>query len=172
MIYARTWSIASVQVLGIGGRAEGGGEEGRSVGANPFGVGGDPLLLGQVGGHDWVAVLMKLIQDVRHDIAMIHVIATIETAPGRRDDFLAAFHEIVPEVRAEEGCIEYGPAIDQAVTIGNPPAIPRDDFVTVIEKWSSVEALLTHHVAPHMQRYGRTVKEIVKRVEIRVLEPA
>ena len=79
---------------------------------------------------------------------MIHVIATIEIAPGRRDDFLAAFHEIVPEVRAEDGCIEYGPATDQAVTIGNPPAIPRDDFVTVIEKWSSVEALLKHHVAP------------------------
>lgn len=111
-------------------------------------------------------------QDVRHEFAMIHVIATIEIAPGRRDDFLAAFHEIVPEVRAEDGCIEYGPAIDQAVTIGNPPAIPRDDVVTVIEKWSSVEALLKHHVAPHMQRYGRTVKEIVKRVEIRVLEPA
>jgi quinol monooxygenase YgiN len=105
-------------------------------------------------------------------MTMIHVIATVEIAAGRRDDFLAAFHEIVPEVRAEEGCIEYGPAIDLAVAIGNPPATPRDDVVTVVEKWSSVDALLKHHVAPHMQRYGRVVKEIVKGVTIRVLEPA
>jgi quinol monooxygenase YgiN len=36
-------------------------------------------------------------------MTMIHVIATIEIAAGRRDDFLAAFNEIVPEVRAEKG---------------------------------------------------------------------
>ena len=82
------------------------------------------------------------------------------------------FTRSCPKCGPRTGCIEYGPAIDLAVTIGNPPAIPRDDVVTVIEKWSSVEALLKHHVVPHMQRYGRTVKEIVKRVEIRVLEPA
>ena len=45
---------------------------------------------------------------------MIHVIATIETAPGRREAFLAAFQELVPDVRAEKGCLEYGPAVDLA----------------------------------------------------------
>ena len=53
---------------------------------------------------------------------MIHVIATIEIAPGMRDDFLAAFAELVPDVRAEQGCIEYGPAIDLATSIGDQPA--------------------------------------------------
>ena len=53
---------------------------------------------------------------------MIHVIATIETAPGMRDDFLAAFAELVPDVRAEQGCIEYGPAVDLATSIGDQPA--------------------------------------------------
>ena len=43
---------------------------------------------------------------------MIYVIATAELQPGCRDKFLAEFHKIVPAVRAEEGCIEYGPTVD------------------------------------------------------------
>jgi quinol monooxygenase YgiN len=102
---------------------------------------------------------------------MIHVIATIETAPGMRDDFLAAFAELVPDVRAEQGCLEYGPAVDLATSIADQPAA-RDNVVTVIEKWDSVEALRKHLEAPHMNRYRRTVKDIVLGVSIRVLEPA
>jgi quinol monooxygenase YgiN len=102
---------------------------------------------------------------------MIHVIATIETAPGTRDDFLAAFAELVPDVQAEQGCIEYGPAVDLATSIGDQPA-PRENVVTVVEKWESVEALRKHLEAPHMVRYRRTVKDIVTGVSIRVLEPA
>jgi len=102
---------------------------------------------------------------------MIHVIATIETAPGMRDDFLAAFAELVPDVKAEQGCIEYGPAVDLAADIGDQPAV-RQNIVTVIEKWDSVEALKKHLEAPHMVRYRRTVKDMVVGVSIRVLEPA
>jgi quinol monooxygenase YgiN len=102
---------------------------------------------------------------------MIHVIATIEIAPDRREDFLAAFQELVPDVRAEKGCIEYGPAIDVATSIGDSPS-PRENVVTVIEKWESVEALQVHLEAPHMARYRRTVKDMVLGVSIRVLEPA
>ena len=43
---------------------------------------------------------------------MIHVIATVELNPGTRDKFLAEFRKIIPDVKAEAGCIEYGPAID------------------------------------------------------------
>lgn len=102
---------------------------------------------------------------------MIHVIAAIETAPGMRDDFLAAFAELVPDVRAEQGCLEYGPAIDLATSIADQPA-PRENVVTVIEKWDSVEALRKHLEAPHMVRYRRTVKDLVLGISIRVLEPA
>jgi len=102
---------------------------------------------------------------------MIHVIATIETAPGKRDDFLAAFAELVPDVRAEQGCLEYGPAIDLATSITDQAA-PRGDVVTVVEKWESVEALRRHLEAPHMARYRRTVKDLVLGISIRVLEPA
>lgn len=102
---------------------------------------------------------------------MIHVIATIDVAPGMRDDFLTAFAELVPDVQAEQGCLEYGPAIDLATTIGDQPA-PRENAVTVIEKWQSVEALRAHLESPHMTRYRRTVKDMVLGVSIRVLEPA
>jgi quinol monooxygenase YgiN len=101
---------------------------------------------------------------------MIHVIATIQTAPGRQDDFLTAFSQLVPDVRAETGCIEYGPAVDLATSVSSQPA--RDDVVTVVEKWESVEALLNHLKAPHMLRYRDRVKEIVLSVDIRVLDPA
>jgi len=101
---------------------------------------------------------------------MIHVIATIETAAGRRDDFLTAFGELVPDVQAETGCIEYGPAIDLATALSNDP--PRENVVTVIEKWESVEALHAHLKAPHMVRYRERVKDIVVGINIRVLEPA
>ena len=43
---------------------------------------------------------------------MIVVLATIELHPGKRANFLAEFHQIVPKVRAEAGCLEYFPAID------------------------------------------------------------
>jgi quinol monooxygenase YgiN len=99
------------------------------------------------------------------------VIATIETAPGRREDFLSAFQELVPDVRAEEGCLEYGPAIDLPAALADqPPA--RENVVTVIEKWASVAALRKHLEASHMARYRRTVKDLVAGISIQVLEPA
>ncbi len=101
---------------------------------------------------------------------MIHVIATIETASGMREDFLAAFAELVPDVRAEKGCIEYGPAVDLATSVGDQLTV-RDDVVTVIEKWESEDALRAHLDAPHMVRYRRTVKDLVQGISIRVLEP-
>ena len=45
---------------------------------------------------------------------MIHVIATIELAPGSRDAFLAEFGKLIPDVKAEAGCIAYGPAVGAA----------------------------------------------------------
>jgi quinol monooxygenase YgiN len=102
---------------------------------------------------------------------MIHVIATIETAPGKRDAFLQAFRQLVPVVRTEVGCIEYGPAVDVSTPIAVQAPI-QADAVTVIEKWASIAALQDHLAAPHMQQYREQVKDLVARVEIRVLEPA
>ena len=43
---------------------------------------------------------------------MIHVIALITAKPGQRDTVLEAFRGNVAAVRAEEGCIEYGAAVN------------------------------------------------------------
>lgn len=43
---------------------------------------------------------------------VIHVLATTEVKEGKRAEFLEAFSKLVPLVRAEDGCIEYTPAID------------------------------------------------------------
>ena len=43
---------------------------------------------------------------------MIHILAMITTKPGQRETVLEAFRANMPAVHAEDGCIEYGPAID------------------------------------------------------------
>ena len=102
---------------------------------------------------------------------MIHVIAVIEVATGKRQDFLAAFRELVPLVRAEVGCIEYGPAIDVATPIERQEPV-RENAVTVVERWESVESLQDHLRAPHMDRHREQVKEMVTGIKIQILEPA
>jgi len=102
---------------------------------------------------------------------MICVIARIEVAAGRRDEFLARFHELVPKVLEEDGCLEYGPMIDVPTNIcAQQP--PREDMVTVVEKWQSVEALEAHLMAPHMLEYRKSVKELVVGTSLEILSPA
>jgi quinol monooxygenase YgiN len=102
---------------------------------------------------------------------MIHVIATVDLAPGTREKFLTEFRKIIPDVRAEAGCIEYGPAIDAETDIAIQYKVGADRVV-VIEKWENVAALKAHGVAPHMQAYRAKVKDFVKSMELRVLAPA
>jgi quinol monooxygenase YgiN len=101
---------------------------------------------------------------------MIFVIATIEVKPGKREAFLAEFHKNMPNVQAEQGCIEYGPTVDLAS--GLKAQIPlRENVVTIVEKWESLPALQAHIVAPHMATYRERVKEIVVGSALQILEP-
>jgi quinol monooxygenase YgiN len=102
---------------------------------------------------------------------MIHVIATIDLVEGQRDAFLKEFRALVPQVRAENGCLEYGPAVDVASGIG-AQGPPRASVVTVVEKWSDLAALKAHLVAPHMEAYRPRVKHLVRSTTLHVLEPA
>jgi quinol monooxygenase YgiN len=102
---------------------------------------------------------------------MIHVIATITIAPGRRAAFLAEFHRIVPAVLAEDGCLAYGPAVDIASGIPIQPAL-RADTVVIIEDWRDLPALRAHLQAPHMAAYRERVQGLVQGVQLQVLEPA
>jgi quinol monooxygenase YgiN len=101
---------------------------------------------------------------------MIFVVATIDLRPGTRAAFLAEFHKLVPLVRAEAGCIEYGPAVDVATGIAAQPAV-REDTVVVLEKWADLPALNVHLTAPHMADYRTRVKDYVAGVRLEVLQP-
>lgn len=102
---------------------------------------------------------------------MIHVIATIEAKAGRREALLTEFRKVVPLVRAEAGCLEYGPAVDMASGIA--AQIPlRDQVLTVVEKWANLDALRAHLAAPHMTAYRDRVQDLVAGVTLQVLEPA
>jgi quinol monooxygenase YgiN len=99
---------------------------------------------------------------------MIHVLAIITAHPGKRAELLDLFHAIVPVVRAEEGCIEYGPVVDVE---GAQPAFGPDTFV-VVEKWTSRETLKAHSVAPHMADYGARSKHLIAARAVHVLQDA
>ena len=83
---------------------------------------------------------------------MIHVIAVITAHPGMREAILTEFRANMPMVHVEQGCLEYGPAIDvEGLGPTHTPFGP-DTFV-VVEKWASSEALKAHTAAPHMAAY-------------------
>ena len=101
---------------------------------------------------------------------MIHVLAIITTKPGQRDSVLQAFRANVPAVHAEQGCIEYGAAID-AEGLGSIQTKVGPDTFVVVEKWESVDALKAHAAAPHMAAYGAKVKDMLASRVIHVLSP-
>ena len=102
---------------------------------------------------------------------MVHVVATIQLNSGVRERFLAEFLRIVPDVHAEDGCLEYGAAVDCPTGIAAQPPV-RPDVVVVVEKWRDVAALEAHLAAPHMTDYRARVRDYVTTVELQVLEPA
>lgn len=101
---------------------------------------------------------------------MINVIASIKIVPGKRSEFISAFKANLPAVHAEQGCLEYYPAVD--VNSGNALQKLDADTVTIIEKWESLDALKAHSVADHMLAYKEKVKDIVVGMSLTILEPA
>ncbi len=99
---------------------------------------------------------------------MISVIASIQIKPGTRREFLEIFKANVPSVRQEIGCIEYFPAVDVKAEL--PKQVYSENFVTVIEKWTTVTALRDHHDSPHMHTYRKKVEHMVEDLKLRVVE--
>ena len=101
---------------------------------------------------------------------MIHVVAVLTAKPGKREEVLEHFRAIVPAVRAENGCIEYGAAVDADPALPVQTRYGADTFV-VIEKWESLDALSAHGQAPHMQAFGAKVKDLLAGRAVHVLSP-
>ena len=101
---------------------------------------------------------------------MVHVVATITLKPNTRKHFAEVFRWLTPQVTAEDGCIEYQGVIDIPTTIHVQDPL-RADVVTVIEKWTTLDALYAHLKAPHMNEYRSRVKDYVIGVALQVMEP-
>ena len=99
---------------------------------------------------------------------MIDVIASIRLRPGRRNEFLAILSANVPDVLAEDGCVDYYPAVD--VDSGVAVQEKDADGVTVVEKWRDVPALKAHLKAPHMLAYRAKVADMVEGVSLKVVQ--
>lgn len=102
---------------------------------------------------------------------MVHVIAIITVKPGQRESILTHFRANVPAVRAENGCIEYGAAVDLDPALKFQTAFGPDTFV-VVEKWASPDALKAHAAAPHMAAYAAKTKDFIASRVIHILQPA
>jgi len=101
---------------------------------------------------------------------MIHVIATIELKPGCRDDYIKILIKNVPNVKAEDGCLAYEPTID--IESGLPiKSEIRDNVVTIVEAWETLEALHAHLKTEHMAAYREAVQDYVAGLTVRVLKP-
>ena len=102
---------------------------------------------------------------------MIHVVAVITAKPGMREAILEAFRANMPAVHAEQGCIEYGPAVDAEGAGSFQAKFGADTFV-VLEKWESLEALGAHARSPHMAAYGAKTRDMIASRTIHILSPA
>ncbi len=99
---------------------------------------------------------------------MIHVIAIITAKPGMREAFLKEAQANIPNVLAEDGCIEYGTVTD-AAGFGNFQTKFGPDVFVFIEKWETPAALKAHAVAPHMVAYAVKTKDWVADSAIHIL---
>jgi len=102
---------------------------------------------------------------------MIHVIALITAKPGKREEILKHARANLAAVRAEKGCIEYGPVIDAENALPFQTRLGPDTFM-VVEKWESMDALKAHAAAPHMAAYGAKTKEHIATRVIHILSNA
>ena len=101
---------------------------------------------------------------------MIHVIATLELKPNSRDNYLQVLRSNVPNVKAEAGCLAYEPAVD--IDSGLPVQVSvRENVVTIVEAWESLEHLVAHLQTPHMLAYRDAVADYVENVSVQVMSP-
>lgn len=102
---------------------------------------------------------------------MIHVVAEIELKPGKRPEFLTLFKEHVKKVRQEKGCVAYAPMVDAS---GEPPAAraPRENVVTILEEWQSLEDLQAHLKAPHQAEFFKRTGDMRAAGRVSVLTEA
>lgn len=101
---------------------------------------------------------------------MIHVIASIRVKEGALDEYVALFKENVPNVLAEDGCVQYSPCVDAETGWKTQALDPQR--MTVVEQWESMAALQAHARAPHMAAFRKKAGHLVEGMTLQVVEDA
>lgn len=104
-------------------------------------------------------------------MSIITVMAVITAKPGKREELLDIARANLAAVRAEEGCIEYGLAVD-VDGFGPAQAPLGPDTFVFVEKWSSEDALRLHFTLPHMDDYREKSKDLIADRQVHVLKSA
>jgi quinol monooxygenase YgiN len=100
---------------------------------------------------------------------MIHVIASVTLRPGTKSHFIRELSAVLGKIRAERGCIQY--ELLEDLRLGLPREVDvRPDVVTVLERWSDVQALHVHLSADHMVEYRSRTTTFVESVQLRILK--
>jgi quinol monooxygenase YgiN len=100
----------------------------------------------------------------------IHVIAVITAKTGMRESILEYFHQNSPNVRKEQGCIEYVATVD-VDDVGALQTKFGDDTFIVVEKWESLDALKDHAASLHMAAYAEKTRDLIENRVVHVLSP-
>jgi len=104
-------------------------------------------------------------------MSIITVVAIITAKPGKREALLAIARANLAAVRAEEGCIEYGLAVD-VDGFDAPQAPLGPDTFAFVEKWASEDALRLHFTLPHMTDYRDKSKDLIAERAVHILRAA
>ena len=65
---------------------------------------------------------------------IIQVVTTVQLLPDCLGDFLLVLNEVVPMVKAEEGCLVYEPMVDCEIGLPSQGKL-RQNTVTLVEAW-------------------------------------
>jgi quinol monooxygenase YgiN len=99
---------------------------------------------------------------------MIHIIAALTAKIGHRASLLAAFQEIVEDVRKEPGCLMYFPVIDMSTS----PMKFGADTLVVIETWQDQAALDAHNQGPALTGFLERTKHLIAQADIYLMQDA
>ena len=103
---------------------------------------------------------------------MINIVAVITARPGKRAEIIAAFRGYLSTVSAEDGCVEYTPLVDTEGISRKFQTPIGADTLMVVEKWSDIEALKMHAVAPNTAAFTARIDQLAVTRVVHVLSPA
>jgi quinol monooxygenase YgiN len=101
---------------------------------------------------------------------MIEVVATIRVVEDGLEAFVEKFKANCPAVLAEDGCIDYYPAVDSPTNFELQDA--DGNVVTILEKWRDLPALEAHLQASHMVKFREEAGHLMESISLKILTKA